>query len=470
MPQSDHRCLDNATGPAPYFGRRKGPVTLCMDESLRAAARRRRRGFPSLPGMALRTRASPVWRRKCRDSLTRASLSGLHRRRADARAWRSAGYFVAHVISPQALSELVGSIYDCTLDPSRWDHTLLDIRNALDSRTVTLSLSDLPRNRVLINKSVGMTARYLELASEHAAEVNAVLSEALASLPSLDEPHLISRHLSAAYIETSRYIQEAVHPNGFADMMTFFLMHDATSFSGFGAIITDREIELGKLLLPHLRRAVTISKVLDARTIEGVRMAETLDALRCAVVLTNEDGVILHANSAAEHMLRDGSCVRSAKGVLQASLSSAASELRTALGLAVRDEAGIGKTGLSIPLTGPDSGQPPVLAHVLPLAGSDVRTRLQPAAVAAVFISAPVDAQDGAGMVAAAFGLTPAETRVLANLLAGHTLAETAAALGVTRYTANTHLDHIFMKTGVTRQAELMRLGMGLISPAGTKK
>jgi DNA-binding CsgD family transcriptional regulator len=82
-----------------------------------------------------------------------------------------------------------------------------------------------------------------------------------------------------------------------------------------------------------------------------------------------------------------------------------------------------------------------------------------------VFIGAPPDAQDGADAVAAAFGLTPAETKVLASLFAGRTLAETAATLGITRPTAKSHLEHIFLKTRVTRQAELMRLWTGLISP-----
>jgi DNA-binding CsgD family transcriptional regulator len=93
---------------------------------------------------------------------------------------------------------------------------------------------------------------------------------------------------------------------------------------------------------------------------------------------------------------------------------------------------------------------PPVFAHVLPLTGSDFRTRLQPAAVAAVFIGAPPDAQEGADALASAFGLTPAENRVLASLFAGRTLAETATTLGITRPTAKTHLEHIFLKTGVT--------------------
>jgi DNA-binding CsgD family transcriptional regulator len=91
-----------------------------------------------------------------------------------------------------------------------------------------------------------------------------------------------------------------------------------------------------------------------------------------------------------------------------------------------------------------------------------------PRRVAAVFIGASPDAQDGADALAAAFGLTPPETRVLASLFGGRTLNETAATLGITRPTAKTHLEHIFQKTRVTRQAELMPLWTGLISPTGS--
>jgi DNA-binding CsgD family transcriptional regulator len=66
--------------------------------------------------------------------------------------------------------------------------------------------------------------------------------------------------------------------------------------------------------------------------------------------------------------------------------------------------------------------------------------------------------------------LTPAETRVLASLLAGRTLAETAVTLDIAPSTAKTHLDNIFSKTGVTRQADLMRLGTGLVPPTASKK
>jgi DNA-binding CsgD family transcriptional regulator/PAS domain-containing protein len=380
---------------------------------------------------------------------------------------------MADAISPQALSDLIGSIYDCAIDPSRWGQTLVHLSEALDCFALLLALSDLRHERLLLHKCIGIEPYQMEQLSKHLPEINATLGKALVSLPSLDEPLVVSRHLTTAYIETSPHFQEFVKPNGMVDIMQLFLMHTPMHHAGLGVcrnerqgIITDREIELGKLLLPHLRRAVTISNMLDIRTIEGTRMAEALDALRCAVVLTNERGSILHANRVAEHMLDERGPIQSSQGILQATAPSAASELRSALTLAAGNEAGIGKTGLAIRLTEPDA--PPIFAHVLPLTGSDFRTRLQPAAVAAVFIGAPPDAQDGADALAAAFGLTPAETRLLASLFAGRTLAETAATLGITRPTAKTHLEHIFLKTGVTRQAELMRLWTALISPTGS--
>jgi DNA-binding CsgD family transcriptional regulator/PAS domain-containing protein len=385
------------------------------------------------------------------------------------------GVIMADAISSQALSDLIGSIYDCALDPARWDQTLADIMDVLECHGLGLTLSDLRHDRLLIHKAVGPVPHQVAQLSKYVPEIHAALNEAFASKPSLDEPHVVSRHVTTAYIETSPHFQEFVGPNGIVDMMAFCLMQTPMYLSCFtGArnerqgLITEREIELGKLLLPHLRRAVTISNVLDVRTIVGERTAEALDALRCGVVLTNERGTILHANRSAEHMLDEGGPIQSSQGILQATAPSATSELRSALALAAGNEAGIGKTGLAVRLT--ESDAPPILAHVLPLTGSDFRTRLQPSAVAAVFIGAPPDAQDGADAVAAAFGLTPAETKVLASLFAGRTLNETAATLGITRPTAKTHLEHIFSKTGVTRQAELMRLWTGLISPTGSDR
>jgi DNA-binding CsgD family transcriptional regulator/PAS domain-containing protein len=373
-------------------------------------------------------------------------------------------------ISPRALSELIGSIYDCALDPARWDQTLADIAQALRCRTAQLYLTDLREQAILISKCIGMTPEMLEHQAKHVPEINSLMSELLAARRSPDDAMVVSRAVSRAYFDASPYFHLAAKL-GFVDFIQYSFLETPTRNAGVGfgrgeeqGVITARELELGALLLPHLRRAVTISNVLDVGTIEQARKAEALDALRCAVVLTDERGAILHTNRSAEDMLRDHGPVRTVRGVLQAKAPAAAKELRAAIGLAARDEAQLGKTGLSILLSEP--GALPIFAHVLPMRGGELRTRLDPAAVAAVFIGAAPDEQATADLIAAAYGLTPAETRVLASLLGGRTLAETAAALGVAPTTAKTHLDSIFGKTGTARQAELVRLAATILPPA----
>ncbi|HTV32394.1 MAG TPA: hypothetical protein VME69_04720 [Methylocella sp.] len=58
---------------------------------------------------------------------------------------------------------------------------------------------------------------------------------------------------------------------------------------------------------------------------------------------------------------------------------------------------------------------------------------------------------------AARFGLTGAETRVLAEIIGGAGLLAAATKLKITETTARTHLNRIFAKTRTHRQAELIR-------------
>ncbi len=190
----------------------------------------------------------------------------------------------------------------------------------------------------------------------------------------------------------------------------------------------------------------------------AARMAETLDALKVGVVLASADSRILHANRAAQEMMRDRGPLRDCGGVLQAEGGAASAEIRAAIRHAARSVSGIRASGLAVRLTG--EGEVPVVARVLPLAGGDVEV----AAVVAVFINPVVDEAASAQAVTAAFGLTPAETRVLGRVLSGSSLAEAAAELGVATSTARTHLDSIFAKTGVSRQSQLLRLAAQIAS------
>jgi DNA-binding CsgD family transcriptional regulator len=140
-------------------------------------------------------------------------------------------------------------------------------------------------------------------------------------------------------------------------------------------------------------------------------------------------------------------------------------ELRGAIVLAQTNESMIGAAGIGVPLV--DKDRIAATAHVLPLGNGDRHMpRRGATATAAVFV-APASASPPAdiGTVARIFGLTPAEARLLQHLVAGVSLTEAAAALGIAEATARTHRNHIFAKTGVSRRADLLVLIGRLVPP-----
>jgi len=366
-------------------------------------------------------------------------------------------------LEAQHLSHLIGRIYDCAVQPSHWAETLHQLTALLNARVAYLRLDDLTSRTTVIARSAGIPPVWLERQPALAPEVIDILVGVLGAGQSIDAPSVATRHMSREAIDATTYSREWGRPQGLADYMMLFLLHTPTRLAGleFGrheeaGDFGTEEIELARLLIPHLRRCMIISNALDAVTIEKERLAKTLDTLRVGVVLTDGGSRILHANTSASAMFRRGGPVRHAGGRLHAEDEAATTEIRAAIETAARDECAMGKSGLAVRLGRRDTA--PLVAHVLPLAKGEVRARLDPKAVAAVFVSNGSDDEGRVTAASVAFGLTAAETRVLSRILHGCNVVETADALGVAVSTVRTHLDNIFAKTGVSRQADLVRL------------
>ncbi|MGP4090627.1 response regulator transcription factor [Streptomyces sp. KR55] len=58
--------------------------------------------------------------------------------------------------------------------------------------------------------------------------------------------------------------------------------------------------------------------------------------------------------------------------------------------------------------------------------------------------------------------LTPREQEVLRHIAAGHTYAQTARRMGLSRHTVDAYLRRIRAKLGITSTAELTRLAITL--------
>ena len=368
------------------------------------------------------------------------------------------------MILPSLLSDLISSIYDCALDPDLWERTLRQLVAAFSSQSAVLGLTDLGRETALASKIVGMDPAWQRVLERHGPEIHSFTAPAYPDQESLDEPFVVSRRLSPEYCAGSSYYREVLRDWGLVDVIQLMVITTPTRLAGLGfgrgdqhGLVTDREVELARLLLPHVRRSLTITDVLDANTIARERTEDALNLFGSAIVLTDAQGSIIFANRTAEAMFASGTLVQANGGILRATSSSAAAELRAAIGLAARREAELGTTGLSIRLTGEDP--PSVLAHVLPLTGSERRARLQPAAVAAVFIrNVGLDLEPALETVARLHKLTATELRVLLAIVDRGGVPEVAAVLGISEATVRTHLKRLFEKTGTHRQVDLVKL------------
>ena len=121
--------------------------------------------------------------------------------------------------------------------------------------------------------------------------------------------------------------------------------------------ITDRDLDVLRLLAPHIRRAVAVSDVLDMQAIKIDTFESALDLLQAGSLFVDHDCKIIHANRAARAMLEKRSPIQSVHGELKTRLPQTSAALEKAV--AVVEEPAIGRMGIGVPV--PQSPRTPML-------------------------------------------------------------------------------------------------------------
>ncbi|PZU10087.1 helix-turn-helix transcriptional regulator [Sphingomonas sp.] len=287
-----------------------------------------------------------------------------------------------------------------------------------------------------------------------------------------DEPNVVSRipggHIDFA-TTTNRYALEWAKPQGLVDAISCGLARDSRAFGSlnFGrhesfGLIGDREIELLRLLIPHLQRAATITRLYDGARAAEAAFEEVLATLRIPVMLVTRDLRLIHANPAAQAALDGGSALSVWNGMLRARSPGVGAALASAVAGAAENEAGLERRGFGIPIKD-DAGAHAAL-HIMPLLRRGLG--IDHDAVAAIFVAeadAPIVAPTD--LIATLFDLTSAEARVFEQISKGSSAPQAAERLGVKISTVKTHLLHLFEKTGVSKQSELVLLATSLAAP-----
>jgi DNA-binding CsgD family transcriptional regulator/sulfur carrier protein ThiS len=219
------------------------------------------------------------------------------------------------------------------------------------------------------------------------------------------------------------------------------------------------------LLVPHVRRALLIGKTINLKQAQTVCFSDILDGLSAGMILVDVNGQIVHANAAGNAILKAADFLRTVCGRLVAGDPAINTALREILVAANAGDAVLGVKGIALPLTAHDGVR--YVAHVLPLTSGARRVAcLAYNAVAALFIrKAALEAFAPPEVIGEIYKLTPTELRVLLAIVDIGGVPEVAAALGVAVTTIKTHLSRLFEKTGVARQADLVKLVAGFSTP-----
>jgi DNA-binding CsgD family transcriptional regulator len=270
----------------------------------------------------------------------------------------------------------------------------------------------------------------------------------------------------------SRFYKEWAKPQGLVDSVHAMLDKSLTSAAALVVFrderhgLVDDEARQGmRLIVPHFRRAALIGKVIDLKGAESASLADTLDGISAGMFLIAGTGRVVHANAAGHVMLNSGDVLRADRHRLAVNDPQADQALADTFATAGSGDAAVGIKGVAVPLVA--RGGERYVAHVLPLtSGARRRAGASYAAVAAMFVHKPaLDTPSPPEAIAKAYKLTPMELRVLLAIVEVGGVPEVAAALGIAETTVRSHLNQTYQKTGVNRQADLVKLVAAFSNP-----
>lgn len=371
-----------------------------------------------------------------------------------------------------ALIDLIGGIYDAAIEPRLWHAAIDNLRRHFGFQIAMLGIAKFATVEMVIQVSCNVPDEYLRSIDGFGDSIFELWGgpAGVARLP-LEEPVLNSHVPEFKDYERNRYYLEWAKPQGLVDQCVIFLANDRTMNASLGLGIhesgsypTPAQLDDLRLIAPHLRRAATVSRLLDVTVDRVTTFRSAFDVMSCGAVLVNADLKILHANRVAEEMLGLADPIRSIAGRLELYRELLPGQLRAAVEAVTAGEFGLGRRGIAIPARRRDESA--VALHVMPLERRSSRTGFPLEAVAAVFVAdgtGPMTAPTDALMLL--YGLTPAEARVLELVVSGRSSPEIASTLGIASSTVRTHLLRVFDKTGRHRRAELVRLASEIRLP-----
>lgn len=369
-------------------------------------------------------------------------------------------------VRAETLSSILDVVYRAAVEPQAWSLAMQEVSNLLGSSISGLVVHD---RRTGAFPLVGADPRSPMPALDDYARYYGTIDELRAFARQATAGAVLTESvmLSEEVRRASECYNDFYCRWGMQHFVGSFLANDAHHEASLVVYRGPREgahtaehVAAMRLLVPHLRRALSITLRLGDAVRATDSLASALDALAAGVLVVDRSGRVTWHNRAAGEILerRDG------LAILDGEIAGAGAQVTTRLRRLVRSATSPDVTSdaaahLAVERTG---GEPPYLLFAVPL-----RSPLEVTAdgSAMVFVTdGAADRTSLRGHLAVLYGLTPAEVELAVALVDGRSLEEIAAWRRISVETARGQLKAALQKTGTHRQAELVALLLG--SPA----
>ncbi|CAJ1495693.1 helix-turn-helix transcriptional regulator [[Mycobacterium] kokjensenii] len=353
-------------------------------------------------------------------------------------------------------SRIVGSVYSSVMVPENWTGALADLQHLIDAQCALVRVDE-----------AGRTIRDASLKAEARADyenyyrrIDYVL-EALARSPI---GVMTSGRTLVGLNSQSEFNIDWLRPLGMADGI-FVRLTDGVAPLAFltaGPRPPEPYAPLVRALVPHLQQALRSHAHLKEMQHRIGDLGTVTRSLRQPVITVTTESRIVYANEAAEAVLRSDDGLRVRDGRLEAVSAGTDTVLQHDLGAALTGGEGHPR-GSSLLC----ARRPPLRPYVIEVLPVDpVGTDAGAARRAMVVVIDPeLESAATATLLRRHYRLTAGEVDIAVMVLRGGGAKDIAERLSLSQATVKTHLQHIFDKTGVHRQSELVRLLSDLRSP-----
>jgi DNA-binding CsgD family transcriptional regulator len=367
---------------------------------------------------------------------------------------------------------LIQSIYEATLDVSRWQQCAEGLSQAFGNAPTGIALQPTSSPAPGLTFSTGFEPRFRSIFTDHARRGLPWESGRRSNF--VGRFGLASEVISEERLRATDFYRDVMLPQGLgphSPISHTIALREGRPVASL-AIFATREtgpfgeshLAFGDLLAPHL--ALGYQLLVENRRHQA--LSDAIDRFPTGVALLDASGQVLLANRGARRIFEQNDGIALDAAALRAASSRDDIQLRSAVATAVKAGVEGRLTESAVLSVSRRSGGRPYAVMV-----GALRPRTGgPTAADAVVVLYVADLEHGAlrrrEALRELYGLTEAETQLVELLCQGSSLDQAAGARGVTMNTARSQLKQVFAKTHTSRQSELVRLVIsGVASIAG---